>query len=177
MRLNASLHLLIAAAAAATLALAPAAHADEGLRLAAGSYTETADGALLLNAEPVRLSHAPALVASSCITVESNHRLRSSSRTQLVNSCTHAVKLSYCIAADDRSAHACSDVGRRGFDSTTIAAGQRLTLANNVPVDADVRWVACQAADNHYSTLIDDGARGECLVGEGPTALASVAAN
>ncbi|MBA4286191.1 MAG: hypothetical protein C0434_11740 [Xanthomonadaceae bacterium] len=170
--LRPSLSLLLAASIAAAL---PAAHADAALNLATSSYTETADGALLLNAEPVRLSHVPTLVASDCIKVESGGLARQRDRTQLVNTCAHAVKLSYCIASDGNGngAMRCDRIGRRGFEAATIAAGKRLTVATTVPVDADIRWVACRAGEHHYSTLIDDGTRGECLVAEGPTAIAA----
>lgn len=168
--LRPSLSLLLAASIAAAL---PAAHADAALNLAASSYTETADGALLLNAEPVRLSHAPALVANDCIKVESSGAIRQRDRTQLVNACAHAVKLSYCIDSDGKGVRHCEHIGRRDFEAVTLAAGKRLTVATTVPVDADIRWVACRAGDQHYSTLIDDGTRGECLIAEGTTAIAA----
>ena len=174
MRLNPTLlrhtltTLLLAASATVT-----AAHADAPLNLATSAYTETADGALLLNAEPVRLSHAPSIVASNCIRVESGSVTRQRDRTHLVNGCAHAVKLSYCIAADSTGAMRCDRIGRRGFESVAIAAGDRITIAATVPVDADINWVACRSANNHYSTLIEDGSRGECLVAEGPTAIAA----
>lgn len=168
--LRPSLSLLLAASIAAAV---PAADADAVLNLASSAYTETDDGALLLSVEPVRLSHAPALVASDCIKVESSGLARQRERTQLLNTCAHAVRLSYCIASDGNPAMRCDRIGRRGFEAVTIAAGKRLTVATTVPIDADIRWVACRAGDQHYSTLIDDGTRGECLVAEGPTAIAA----
>lgn len=83
------------------------------------------------------------------------------------------MRLSYCIAADGQGAMRCDRIGRRGFDSVALAAGQRLTIAAAVPVDADIHWVACRAGHDHYSTLIDGGQRGECLIAEGPTAIAA----
>lgn len=167
--LRPSLTLLLAAAALAAL---PAAHADAPLNLAASTYTETPDGALLLNAEPVRLSHAPALVASQCVRIETGGVTRARDRRQFVNDCGHAVTVSYCIAADGAGARRCDDIGHRGFDSVAIPAGGRIAIAAALPIDAEINWVGCRAADNHYSTLIDNGLRGECLVAEGPTAIA-----
>ena len=173
MRLNPTPLRLLLLAAVTTIAAMPAAQADGPLNLAASSYTETADGALLLNAEPVRLSHAPSIVASDCVRVESGHVTRQRDRTQLVNGCAHAVTVSYCIDADSSGAMRCDRIGRRGFESVAIVAGGRLTVPATVPVDADILWVACRAAEHHYSTLINDGRRGECLIAEGPTAIAA----
>lgn len=159
-------------ATTATLAGMASAHAGTRLDLAASRYTETADGALLLNAEPVRLSHQPALVASDCIAVEAASGRASGGRTMLVNRCAHAVEVSYCLVADEVRSLRCEDIGRRGFASVAIAAHGRVPVATATPIGADLQWVACQAGDHRYSTLIDNGTRGECLVAEGPTALA-----
>lgn len=170
-----SLTVLFAASlvAAAALPVAQAAESKVRLDLASSSYTETADGALVLNAEPVRLAHAPTIVASNCIRLESGKLTRQRDRARFVNDCAEPVTLSYCIAADDVGAMRCDQIGRRGFESIEIAARGRATIAASLPVDADVRWVACQSADNHHSTLIDNGTRGECLVSAGPTAVAA----
>lgn len=157
---------------AAGLASAAAADSATRLDLAASAYTETADGALLLNAEPVRLVHRPELVASNCVKVETGFGGYSSARTSLANTCGTAITVSYCIASDEPGAQRCDDIGRREFQSATLAAGGRLALAASTPVGTDVRWVACEAGDDRYSTLTDNGSRGECLVADGPTAVA-----
>jgi len=158
--------------ATATLAALPAARADGRLDLAASRYTETADGALLLGDAPVRLAHQPGLVASHCIRVETPGGRQAGGRSSLVNGCDHAVDVSYCIDADEARTLRCDAVGRRGFASVAIAARGRLPVAAPTPAGAELQWVACRAGDDHYSTLTDDGRRGECLVAEGPTAIA-----
>lgn len=142
------------------------------LDLAASSYTETPDGALLLNAEAVRLAHDPALVASDCVKVDTGLGLRNSTRTTLANTCATAITVSYCVASEDGGSQRCDDIGRRGFESVTIAAGGRAAVAASTPVGADLHWVACKAGDASYSTLTDNGSRGECLAATGPTAIA-----
>lgn len=171
-------HLPLAAllvTAAAALACSPASLAaplDSRLDLAASRYTETPDGALLLSAESVRLAHQPALVASHCVRVDTASGRAAGSRTSLVNTCDQALEVSYCIASDEAGALRCSAIGRRGFASVTIAAHGRSEITAPAPIGADVQWVACKAGVDHYSTLTDDGTRGECLVAAGPTAIA-----
>lgn len=159
--------------ATACLAAIPAAQADATL-LAASNYTETADGSLLLKSEPVRLSHDDSAVASNCISVRGNGGMRQRDMAMLVNHCAYAVKVSYCIDAEQSTAKRCDAIGRRGFESVEIAAGSRLALNGFAPVDADISWVACKASDSTYSTLINKGTRGECLVEQGPTTIATI---
>ncbi len=165
-----SLTLLLSAVAC--FAAVPVAQADATL-LARSNYTETADGSLLLKTAPVRLSHEAAAVASDCISVTSGASLHQRDTAMLVNRCNYAVKLSYCIDAEDGGARRCEAIGRRGFESVQIAAGSRLALNHGAPVDAEINWVACKAGDSTYSTLINNGTRGECLVEQGPTTIAT----
>ena len=171
-------HLPLAAllvSATAALACSPAVHAaplDGRLDLAASRYTETPDGALLLSTDSVRLAHQPALVASHCLQVETASGRAAASRTSLVNTCDHALEVSYCIESDEAGALRCSAIGRRGFASVAIAARGRSEITVPAPVGAEVQWVACKSGPDHYSTLTDDGTRGECLVADGPTAIA-----
>lgn len=159
-------------ATTAGLASLPAAEAADTLRLAAGGYTESADGTLLLNAEPIRLSHAPERVASACVSVDSRVGLRGQHRTMLVNTCGHPITLSYCIVADGHGAARCSDVGDRGFAAIELAAGASAAVAASAPIGAELNWVACKSGSDGLSTLIANGTRGECLVSDGPTAIA-----
>jgi len=176
MTLNPSLlrkSLLLSIAATASLATIPTVQAADLQRLAAGDYTESADGKLLLNAEPIRLSHAPERVASACVTVDSRVGLRGQHHTKLVNTCDYSVKVSYCIATEGQGAARCNTVGHRGFKALEIAAGGHATVTESAPIGAELNWVACKVDRDSVSTLIDNGTRGECLVSEGPTAIAT----
>lgn len=163
--------------ASACLAAIPVAQADarsDMTLLATSNYTETADGSLLLKSEPVRLSHDASAVASNCISLRGNADMRQPDVTALVNHCAYAVKVSYCIDAEQGAAKRCDAIGRRGFESVEIAADSHYTLNGVAPVDADISWVACKASDSTFSTLINKGTRGECLVEQGPTTIATI---
>lgn len=165
------LNLLLTAAAA--LAAMPAAHADN-IQLASSDYSETSEGALVLRHEPRRLTHQASEVASDCISLKADASLHQRSNAMLVNHCAHAVKVSYCIDAEDGGARRCAAIGHRGFDAVAIAAGAQLALSGAMPVDAGINWVACKAGEATYSTLINNGTRGECLVEQLPSTLATV---
>lgn len=169
------LNLLLVAAIAAM----PAVHAGspaDNIQLASADYRETSEGALVLRHEPRRLSHQASEVASDCVSLKADTSLHQRGSAMLINHCAHAVTVSYCVDAEDGGARRCAAIGHRGFEAVAIAAGAQLALSGAMPVDAGINWVACKAGEATYSTLINNGTRGECLVEQLPATLATAEA-
>lgn len=138
--------------------------------------TEQKDGTLVpqplngVSIVAVRYAHHPKLVASNCLTLEQRQRPGRDFEHELVNHCTHAVALAYCVDDMQAGKRACEAMGHRKIATQRIDAGAGLRLGREAIPNSDLNWVACRSEAKAVS-LTNEGTRGECL-GEVPQVAA-----
>lgn len=122
------------------------------------------------------IAHAADAVASDCVRLETRDGPRGRRQSSLHNDCRHEVALSWCVADGSGSGggRPCEEVGSRDTTMTRLAAGARLAVEVDA-VEAEIRWVACRGDTEMHSSLIDGGARGECLAPVGEPLVADAA--
>ncbi|GAC1631322.1 MAG: hypothetical protein NVS9B10_24640 [Nevskia sp.] len=123
--------------------------------------------------EPVRYVADCSQVSSRCLVLKTEPRRFAGSRSRLVNTCSYAVSVSYCLDSANAEAPLCSAVGARKAEAARIEAGAALVLEGAVLPEVGINWLACRGEPDVVSMLTDGGSRGECLVERGASRLAA----
>ena len=137
------------------------------------TLTELANGTLVAYrtnpaaATQVHYAHQAGLVASDCLSLDTRRLAANATMPVLTNRCAYPVAVSYCFDGSPDRESACDAVGHRKMESRRIDPGAVLPLKREAAAADQVIWVACRNLDGSvFSSLIQDGTRGECLGAE-----------